>query len=169
MITPAYVRTMAAYNREMNLRIYGAAARLSDEERRAERGVFWGSLHATLGHILWADRMWMWRFEVCDKPERAIADSGCNDMSFAAIRADRDVVDGLLTGWADRLQPSWFEGELNWYSGAKQRDVTADKGLLVTHLFNHQTHHRGQAHALLTRLGEKTSDTDLWLVVPKPL
>ena len=53
MITPAYVRTMAAYNAEMNRRLYGAAARLSEAERRAPRGGFWGSIHGTLTHILW--------------------------------------------------------------------------------------------------------------------
>jgi len=55
MITPAYVRTMAAYNSEMNRRLYGAASRLSDVERRRDRGAFWGSLHATLVHLLWGD------------------------------------------------------------------------------------------------------------------
>ena len=50
MITPAYCRTMATYNSEMN-RLYGAASRLSDVERRRDRGAFWGSLHATLVHI----------------------------------------------------------------------------------------------------------------------
>ena len=54
MITPAYVGTMAAYNAEMNRRLYGAAGRLSDAERRASRGAFWGSIHGTLTHILWA-------------------------------------------------------------------------------------------------------------------
>ena len=53
MITPAYVRTMAAYNAEMNRRLYGAAARLSDAERRQPRGAFWGSIHGTLNHLLW--------------------------------------------------------------------------------------------------------------------
>jgi uncharacterized damage-inducible protein DinB len=52
MITPAYIRTMAAYNAEMNRRLYGAAARLSDAERREPRGAFWGSIHGTLNHLL---------------------------------------------------------------------------------------------------------------------
>jgi uncharacterized damage-inducible protein DinB len=53
MITPDYIRTMAEYNAEMNRRLYGAAARLSDHERRQPRGAFWGSIHGTLTHILW--------------------------------------------------------------------------------------------------------------------
>jgi uncharacterized damage-inducible protein DinB len=54
-----------------------------------------------------------------------------------------------------------------WFSGAAQREIRAPKRLLVTHFFNHQTHHRGQAHALLTAAGQATGDTDLFLVVPQ--
>jgi uncharacterized damage-inducible protein DinB len=54
MIAPDYCRTMAAYNSEMNRRLYAAASGLSDAERRAPRGAFWGSIHGTLTHILWA-------------------------------------------------------------------------------------------------------------------
>ncbi len=76
MITPAYVRTMAAYNSEMNRRLYGAASRLSDVERRRDRGAFWGSLHATLVHILWGDGQWMSRFDGWQRPTTPIKESG---------------------------------------------------------------------------------------------
>jgi uncharacterized damage-inducible protein DinB len=59
-------------------------------------------------------------------------------------------------------------GDLVWFSGAAGREVRAPYAFTVMHLFNHQTHHRGQTHALLTRAGEKTGDTDLFLVVPPP-
>ena len=75
MITPAYVRTMAAYNAEMNRRLYTAAARLSDTERRQPRGAFWGSIHGTLNHLLWGDRQWMSRFDNWPKPDVAIKQS----------------------------------------------------------------------------------------------
>ena len=75
MITPAYVRTMAAYNAEMNRQLYGAAARLSDAERRQPRGAFWGSIHGTLNHLLWGDRQWMSRFDNWPKPDVAIKQS----------------------------------------------------------------------------------------------
>ena len=121
MITPGYVRTMAAYNAEMNRRLYGAAARLSEEERRAARGGFWGSIHGTLTHIL----------------------------------------------WAHEVDDAWLGEDMVWFSGAANREVRAPKGLLVTHFFNHQTHHRGQAHAMLTAAGQETGDTDLFLLVPQ--
>ena len=69
LVTPAYVRTMAAYNAEMNRRLYDAAARIADAERRKDRGAFWGSLHGTLCHLLWGDRMWMSRFDGWPKPD----------------------------------------------------------------------------------------------------
>ena len=63
MITPPFVRTMAAYNAEMNRRLYESANRLSDDERRRDCGAFWHSIHGTLVHILWGDAQWMSRFE----------------------------------------------------------------------------------------------------------
>jgi uncharacterized damage-inducible protein DinB len=72
MITPAYIRTMAEYNTEMNRRLYGAASRLSDDERRESRGAFWGSIHGTLTDILWGDRQWMSRLtDGKDRPRRS--------------------------------------------------------------------------------------------------
>ena len=75
MITPAYSRTMAAYNSEMNRRIYAAAGRLSDAERRAPRGAFWGSIQGTLAHILWGDSQWMSRFDDWRRPEAPLKQS----------------------------------------------------------------------------------------------
>jgi uncharacterized damage-inducible protein DinB len=57
---------------------------------------------------------------------------------------------------------------MGWFSASVQRDLRHPRSFLVTHFFNHQTHHRGQAHALITACGEKTGDTDLFLVVPGP-
>ncbi len=62
---------------------------------------------------------------------------------------------------------AWLGEDLVWFSGAAGREISAPKGLLVTHFFNHQTHHRGQAHALITAAGETTDDTCLFLVVPE--
>ena len=63
MITPAWVRAMAAYNAEMNRRLYRAAETLADSARRAERGAFFGSIQGTLCHLLWGDTAWMSRFD----------------------------------------------------------------------------------------------------------
>ena len=75
MITPAYCRTMAAYNSEMNRRLYAAADRLSEEQRREPHGAFWSSLHGTLVHILWGDGQWMSRFDGWERPATPIKES----------------------------------------------------------------------------------------------
>jgi len=165
MITPAYCRTMAAYNSEMNRRIYAAASRLSDAERRAQRGAFWGSIHGTLVHLLWGDSQWMSRFDDWPRPETPIKQSAHMIEDYDELRAMRTKRDADIERWATRIDDAWLNGDLSWFSGAANREVKAPKRLLVTHFFNHQTHHRGQAHALLTAAGEKTGDTDLFLVV----
>jgi uncharacterized damage-inducible protein DinB len=167
MITPAYIRTMAAYNTEMNRRLYGAAARLSETERRAPRGAFWGSIHATLTHILWGDRQWMSRFDNWPKPDTPIKQSAQMIDDFAELSAAREKADEDITRWAHKVDDAWLGEDMVWFSGAANREMHAPKGLLVTHFFNHQTHHRGQAHAMLTAAGQETGDTDLFLLIPQ--
>ena len=72
MIDAGYVRVMARYNRWQNQNLYDIAERLPDEERRRERGAFFGSIHKTLNHLLWADQMWMSRFAGTPKPAAGI-------------------------------------------------------------------------------------------------
>lgn len=161
MITPEFLTTMAAYNAEMNRRVYDASARLSDAERRRERGAFWGSIHATLNHILWGDMAWMSRFDGWEKPGHAIKESGLLHEDFFALGHARAEADRRISDWAGRVTPDWLTGDLSWFSGALGREIVKPKSLLVVHFFNHQTHHRGQVHAMLTAAGEKTGDTDL--------
>jgi uncharacterized damage-inducible protein DinB len=167
MITAAYVRTMAAYNAEMNRRLFDAAARLSEPERRAPRGAFWGSIHGTLTHILWGDRQWMSRFDNWPKPATPIKQSAQMIDDFAELAAARRQADAAITRWARQVDDTWLGEDLVWFSGAANREICAPKQLLVSHFFNHQTHHRGQAHAMLTAAGEATGDTDLFLLIPQ--
>ena len=165
LINPAYVRTMAAYNVEMNRRVYGAAERLSDEVRRADRGAFWGSIHGTLNHILWADQVWMGRFDNWPKPVITQKQSPRLFADFAALQNERVAADAKISDWAERIGEDWLHADQVWFSGSTQREMRMPRGLLVTHFFNHQTHHRGQARALITAAGEQTGDTDLFLVI----
>jgi uncharacterized damage-inducible protein DinB len=169
MITPAYLRTMAEYNAEMNRRLYAAAARLSDAERRMARGAFWGSLHGTLNHLLWGDRQWMSRFDGWPKPATPIKQSFAVIDDFAELRTARAEADAAISRWAGTVDDAWLDADLVWFSGAANREIRAPKRLLVAHMFNHQTHHRGQAHALLTAAGQDPGDTDLFLLVPQML
>jgi uncharacterized damage-inducible protein DinB len=162
MITPAYVRTMAAYNRWQNENLYGAAEALSDEVRKQQRGAFFGSIHATLNHLVWGDQIWMSRFAGTPRPK---ADGIPNSLnmyeSWEDLKRERAAFDEVIIGWAEKLDPAWLEGNLTWYSGGAKRELSMPKGLLVAHMFNHQTHHRGQVHCMLTQCGAKPGATDL--------
>ncbi|MEJ1935849.1 DinB family protein [Nostoc sp. NIES-2111] len=169
MISPSYVRTMAAYNRAMNASLYGAAALLDDSARKADRGLFWTSVHGTLAHLLWADRIQMSRLAGWPAPAETVRESGATDTPFDVLAGQRAETDAALCDWAAGVGPADLMGEIAWYSGARQQHVRTSRALLVAHLFNHQTHHRGQVHALLTGAGVATGDTDLWILVPEPL
>jgi uncharacterized damage-inducible protein DinB len=165
MITPDWVRMMAAYNSEMNRRLYAAADRLAPAQRSEDRGAFFGSVHGTLSHLLWGDRIWMSRFDGWDPPAGGIAGSTTLYPDWAALKAARAEADAAIEGWAAGLDPAWLRARLTWLSGATGREMTRPAWVLVTHFFNHQTHHRGQVHALLTGFGERTEDTDLPFVL----
>ena len=167
MISPAYIRLMADYNAEMNRRLYAAAAHLTDAERKADRGAFWKSVHGTLAHILWGDTQWMSRFDDWSKPAVAIKQSAGMIDDFETLRTLRVKADADIRSWAERIDDAWLAEDLVWFSGAAQKEMRRRKAPLVVHFFNHQTHHRGQAHALLTACGQDTGDTDLFLVVPE--
>jgi uncharacterized damage-inducible protein DinB len=152
---------MSRYNRWQNQSIYGAAAALSDAERRQERGAFFGSIHGTLNHILWGDRIWMHRFAGSEKPPGGIKDSPRLIADWDDVVRQRRAMDETIIAWADGLQQEWLNGSDTWFSGAMRREVTKPHWIMVTHLFNHQTHHRGQVHAMLTAAGAKPTDTDV--------
>jgi len=163
LVTPAWVRMMAGYNAEMNRRLYRAAGCLDDAARKRERGAFFGSIHATLNHLLWADLTWMSRIDGWPAAGKLRAGLSLFE-GFDELAAARGDADARLLDWAGRLDPAWLGGELSWFSGAIQQQVTRRCDLIVSHIFNHQTHHRGQVHAMLTAAGARTEDTDLWLI-----
>jgi uncharacterized damage-inducible protein DinB len=166
MITPHYVRGFSAYNAEMNRRVYAASGRLSDADRKLDRGAFFGSIHGTLNHLLWADQMWMSRFADWPKPSVPHKQSAQLHDNFGLMRPRREEIDAYIEAWAADLPDDWLAGQLTWFSGLAQRDVSAPRTATVIHMFNHQTHHRGQAHALLTAAGEDTGDTDIAFILP---
>ena len=164
LVTPVFVRSMAAYNAGMNERIYDAAGRLSDQARREQRGAFWGSIHATLNHLLWADQIWMSRFDGWEPPAATNKDSTNMVADFAELRRARDVADRKISAFAARVDEAWLATYQTWYSGAAGRELSMPRSFLMVHFFNHQTHHRGQTHAMITAAGEKTGDTDFFLI-----
>ena len=162
MITLDHIRTLARYNQWQNKSLYTAADGLTDDARKQDRGAFFKSIHGTLCHILFGDQIWLYRFAGTPAPKaKSIAESATAISDWAELKAERVRFDAVMIDWALGLDAKWLEGNLTWRSAAYNRDFTKPKWLLVTHLFNHQTHHRGQAHAMITAAGGKPEDTDL--------
>jgi uncharacterized damage-inducible protein DinB len=165
LVNAGYVQMMAQYNAEINRRVFAAAQRLSEENRRQQRGAFWGSIHGTLCHLLWGDQMWMFRFDGWAKPSVALKDSPNLIGSFDELQEVRSKTDAGISEWAARVSDGWLQQQQSWFSVSVGREMHSPRGILVAHFFNHQTHHRGQAHAMITAAGEGTGDTDLFLLV----
>lgn len=170
----AHIQTMARYNTWMNDKVYQAAAALSDEARKENRGAFFGSLHATLNHILLGDLVWLSRF--ADGGWDFPALSGLSfapvqsltglDMElhadFAALSNERSTVDHAIQNWAETdLTDAIIDADLTFHHFLKQKQMTLPLSLCLSHLFNHQTHHRGQATTLLSQMGVDVGVTDI--------
>ncbi len=164
MITTAYVQCLARYNHWQNENLYGCAARLPDSERKRGRGAFFGSIQGTLCHIVFADQAWLNRFapeQFAPSQAKSIAESATAIDSWDTLVATRRDLDVRIISWCGSLTDVWLSEDLTWFSGATQRHWAQPKGMLFTHFFNHQTHHRGQVHCMLTQSGIKPGDTDL--------
>ena len=152
-------RQFAAYNRWANLRLYGAALELPDEAYRRRTGVFFGSLHGTLNHLLVADRIWLKRLSgIGNAPDRldAILHDDRHDLLRARIAEDSrliEVIDGFTD--ADLTKPLSYQTTSGKHYSQPLQDI-------LLHFFNHQTHHRGQAHACVSILtGSEPPTLDL--------
>lgn len=162
MITPGYCQTMARYNAWQNQSLFMAAVDLTDEAREADRGAFFGSIRGTLSHLMWGDLMWIGRFDGGPGPA-AVASIAQTVRAFdwSSLMAERPRLDARIAAWAWMVTQDELAGDLTWHSAVMQRDITRPAALCVMHLFNHQTHHRGQVHAMLTAAGARPDDTDL--------
>ena len=162
MISPEHIVMMARYNSWQNDSVVAVADELNDEERGRERDAFFGSISKTLNHVLWADEMWMHRIAGRAAPQDvSLGGSTTHAVSWASFKESRRVVDNDIVAWADGIEPSSLMGNLTWYSGGLEKDLVQPLWVLITHMFNHQTHHRGQVHCMLTQAGVKTRVTDL--------
>src|SRR5258708_28960548 len=103
MIDVPYVQCMARYNRWQNENLYGAADTLSDAERRRDRGAFFGSIHATLNHLLWADRIWMSRLACTPCPNGGIPESVALHSDWDQLKRARTAFAAVVLAWGDPL------------------------------------------------------------------
>jgi uncharacterized damage-inducible protein DinB len=151
----AHFVSLAMYNKWANGRLYSMAAALPDEAYRRDVGAYFASLHGTLNHLLTADRIWLRRLTGSGEHPDTLNAIVFDDLP--SLRAARELEDARIIKMTEGFDESALEQTLDYcmLSGAPQRQALRE---ILAHLFNHQTHHRGQGHAILTALGVREPD-----------
>ncbi|MCX7304722.1 MAG: DinB family protein [Hyphomicrobiales bacterium] len=149
----------AAYNAWANARVYEVAAGLTKEEFARDVGAFFKSMRGTLNHLLATDRIWLKRFTgEGDAP--ATLDTILY-IDFHKLRAAREAEDKRILDWIGAQGEKALSGRFTYMTVTDMRTISQRLAPALAHLFNHQTHHRGQAHTILTVLGRDAPSLDL--------
>jgi uncharacterized damage-inducible protein DinB len=151
--------TFAGYNAWANRRLYDAAAQLSDAEVSCRQGRLLQSMHGTLNHLLATDRIWMKRFT--GEGEGAGAAGRDPARRLAELRTAREAEDRRITGYIGGLDEERLKGVIRYRRVSTPDEFVQKLMPALDHWFNHQTHHRGHAHMILTSLGRKAPELDL--------
>lgn len=160
-VTAAYCQVMAEYSHWMNQNLYRVCASIPEDDRHRDLGAFFQSIHGTLNHILFGDRVWLGR--LTGEPFRhSIGEELYTD--FDELRRQQEIADRQVLAWSKQLDNDWLLQPFVYTSNIYQQTRVLPTWILVTHMFNHQTHHRGQLTTLLTQLGYEPGITDLpWM------
>lgn len=151
----------AGYNAWANQRLYAAAAQLADADYRADHGVFFKSVHGTLNHLLVGDRIWMQRLTgEGDAPTRLDA---ILFEALAPLRTAREAEDARIAAFVDGLGDHDLTRKVRYTTISRPAAIEQELRYALPHVFNHQTHHRGQVHALLTKMTGDAPSLDLIL------
>ena len=169
MMSPEWLAASARYNRWMNDKLYAAAATLPDETRKRDLGAFFKSITGTFNHLLLADRVWLARFQGATIPDGFMAPGGIRSLDqelypdFDDLRRERARTDDELADWVSGLTHDKLAAELVFMRrGAR---LACPLWWTVAHVFNHQTHHRGQITTLLMQQGRDPGATDLFAML----
>lgn len=166
---------MSKYNQQMNSQLFDVSSMLTEKERGADQGVFFDSVLGTLNHILVGDRIWLKRF--CNHPTQFTSLDDIRSIEspkslseilypdFSELRIARQAMDEIIIAFAAEAKESDYEQNLK-YANTKGKNFCRNFGLLNEHLYNHQTHHRGQVTALLSQFGKDYGSTDLLNLIP---
>lgn len=163
-MSPEWLGAQARYNSWMNEKLYALAATLSDEARKRDLGAFFKSIHGTFNHLLVADRIWLSRFTGVAAPDGFMA-PGIRSLDqelyadFGELRRQRALTDQALSAWVAELTPERLAAPLVFMR--RGHKVESPLWWSVAHLFNHQTHHRGQVTTLFMQQGSDPGSTDL--------
>lgn len=149
----------AAYNCWANTRLYDAVAELSPEEFTRDVGAYFKSMCGTLNHLLVADRIWMHRFTGEGDLPASLDETLFDD--FRKLRIAREIEDIRIDEWISGLDDARLAGRFTYMTVSDMRTVSQRLSPALSHLFNHQTHHRGHAHGVLSLLGKSPPSLDL--------
>lgn len=150
---------LADYNQWMNTRLYVVCADLSEEELRADRHAFFGSIYMTLNHIMYGDLAFLSRFTGTPAHVPELGQELAS--SFAVLKSEREALDSRIIEWVSTLEHEWLADAQTYQSKVDGKTRTVPRWVLVTHMFNHQTHHRGQVTTLLSQMGLDIGSTDI--------
>jgi uncharacterized damage-inducible protein DinB len=153
----------AGYNAWANERIYEAAGKLSDADYRADRGAFFKSVHGTLNHLLVADRIWMRRFTGEGSSPTRLDQILFED--FSDLRDARSAEDKRIVDYTSGLTDADLGGLFRYRTVTNPVNIEQPLSPALDHFFNHQTHHRGQLHALLTAMTGNATTPSLDLII----
>lgn len=156
-----WLHRMVRYSAWQNHVLVAAADTLPQAVRDQERGAFFGSLMRTFSHILWADQIWFSRVAGLPAPDAPFPGDMVWEGDWGGFRAARRTMDQFVLKWAFEQGPEALDGDLTWYSGLSGKEMSCARLLVLAHVFNHGTHHRGQIHKMLTEEDVRTDDTDL--------
>jgi uncharacterized damage-inducible protein DinB len=162
MISVDYCQLLARYNRWMNERLVAVVGEFSEEERTRDRGAFFGSMHRTLNHVLWGDRIWLARFT---DTAYGVASFGADMYAdFHDLAGERAATDTAILDWAGQLTPEWLAGTLHYRRSSDGAACSVASWVAAAHMFQHATHHRGQLSTLIKQAGKDPGITDLpWM------
>ncbi len=153
---------LARYNQWMNEKLYQVCAEIPDQKRKEDLGAFFQSIHGTFNHLLYGDKAWMGRFTGHPYSVTVIGQNLYE--KFEELREERIKTDREILEWSRSLSIDWLACPFEYTSNVDQKTRVLPTWMLVTHLFNHQTHHRGQVTTLIKQLGYEPGVTDLpWL------
>jgi len=153
-----HFQRMARYNTVANTRLYDVVGTLPAAEFEKPRKGFFSSIQGTLNHLMIGDGIWLARFD-----GRSMLSTDLDSMpypAFADLRAAREALDSDIEARMAALHPAWLPGEVAYVdnAGVPRSDPILT---ILAHFFNHQTHHRGQVHDMLSQTGVETPVLDL--------
>ena len=157
-----HFQMLARYNRIANERLYATCAQLNDAEYRQQRPGSFGSIHGLLNHILLGDRRWMGLFENGQRVTPPLNQILYDD--FASLWSARTREDSRIESFFSDLDVSFWDRSFQ-YTNNQGKDYVETAHVACSHLFNHQTHHRGQVHVMLSHAQVAPPALDLHRII----